>query len=476
MYWIPLVINIFLAAAIVFLERRHVAATWAWLLVLVFLPIVGFIIYIVFGQNLSKIKIFRFPTRFFEEYGRMIEVQYRHLKAGEFSFNDAAAADNQAAIMLNLVHGKSLFSQDNAVDIYTDGKAKFEALLRDIDAAEHHIHMLYYIYRNDEIGRTIRDRLVMKAKAGVEVRVLIDDMGSSRLPRSFFRPLLEAGGQAAAFFPSNWLPYLNFRVNYRNHRKMVIIDGQVGYIGGFNIGDEYLGLNRKFGYWRDTHIRISGSAVDSLQIRFLLDWNNASTRKMKYDRRYFPVKQTTGTAGMQIVSSGPDSDQEQIKDGMLKLIYATRKSIFIQTPYFVPDESMLGALKIAALSGVDVRIMIPNKPDHPFVYWASWSYLGKLLRHGVRAYIYDRGFIHAKTIVMDGQTASVGTSNFDVRSFKLNFEVNAFIFHTETAGKLHDIFLADMAHARELTWEEYERRRWIIRFKESVSRLLSPIL
>lgn len=468
--------NIFLAAAIVFLERRNVAATWAWLLILLFLPLVGFIVYIVFGQNLSKRQIFRMASEHTAEYHRLLEAQKQALDSNEYEFRDTASRNNQSAIQLNLVHGQSLFSQDNEIDIFTNGRDKFTALLRDIEAAQHHIHLLYYIYRHDEIGKLIRDALVRKAKQGVSVRVLVDDMGSSRLPRSFFRPLIEAGGETAAFFPSKWLPYLNFRVNYRNHRKLVIIDGHIGYIGGFNIGDEYLGRNRKFGYWRDTHLRLKGSAVDAMQFRFLLDWNNASAKKIGVDPYHFPPKQTAGSAGVQIVSSGPDSEREQIKDGIMKLIYSSKRSIYIQTPYFVPDETMLHAIQIAAMSGVDVRIMIPNKPDHIFVYWASLSHIGKLLPHGVRVFIYDHGFIHAKMIVVDGQTASVGTANFDMRSFKLNFETNAFLFDTNIAGKLTKIFKTDMTLSRELTWAEYQQRRLIVRFKESVSRLLSPIL
>jgi cardiolipin synthase len=474
--WLLAIMNILLAAAIIFLERRNVGTTWAWLLILLFIPIVGFVVYVVFGQNLSRRKIFRLSSKHADEYQLLLEGQLQALETNAILFNDISAKENQSAIHLNLTHSQSLFSQDNHIDIFTDGEAKFSALLRDIEAAQHHIHLLYFILKNDNIGKKVRDALVAKAKQGVKVRVLVDDMGSVRLPRSFFHSLIAAGGQASAFFPSKWLPYLNFRMNYRNHRKLVIIDGQTGYIGGFNIGDEYLGKDPKFGYWRDTHLRLTGSAVDDLQFRFMLDWSNAATSKFGVDRSYFPLKKVVGTTGVQIVSSGPDSERQQIKDGMIKLMYSTKKSMYIQTPYFIPDESMMHAIKIAVMSGVDVRIMIPNKPDHIFVYWASLSQIGELLPLGVRIFIYEHGFIHAKTIVMDGKTSSVGTANFDVRSFKLNFEVNAFIYDIETSGRLHAIFEEDMALSTELTWEKYQQRKWTIRFKESVSRLLSPIL
>lgn len=469
--------NIILAATIVFLERRHVAATWAWLLILLFIPIVGFIVYIVFGQNLSRRKLFKLMDKHADEFNERLNKQVQALEYNEATFNDRASERFRSAIRLNIQHGKALFSQNNRITLFKDGEEKFASVLKEIEAAEHHIHMLYYIYKRGYIGEIVRDALVAKAQEGVRVRVIIDDMGSSRLPRSFFRPLIEAGGEVALFFPSKWLPYLNFRVNYRNHRKIVVIDGQIGYLGGINIGDEYLGMSPKFGYWRDTHMKLTGNAVDALQFRFLLDWGQAAHRKFDVDDTYFPpVKREEGDVGMQIVSSGPDSESEQIKDGMIRLIYASKQSIYIQTPYFVPDESMMNAIKIAAKSGVDVRIMLPNKPDHIFVHWASLSHVGELLPLGVRVFEYEKGFMHAKTIVVDGRAASVGTANFDVRSFKLNFEANAFIFDTSTASELHAMFEEDVANSEELTWEKYEQRSLYIRFKESISRLLSPIL
>ncbi len=287
--------------------------------------------------------------------------------------------------------------------------------------------------------------------------------------------MIKAGGEVASFFPSK-IPLINLRINYRNHRKLAIIDGKYGFIGGFNIGNEYIGLSKKFGYWRDTHLRIKGSSVHMMQTRFFLDWRHASKEKTLYDEKYYPTIETNGKTGIQIVSSGPDSEQEQIKIGYLKMINSARESIYIQTPYFVPDQSILEALKIASLSGVDVKIMIPNKPDHMFVYWATYSYIGELLGSGVKAYTYENGFIHAKTIVVDGKISSVGTANIDVRSFKLNFEVNAFIYDTKTSTELKKIFEDDLKISSEITIEKYKRRSKLIVVKESISRLLSPVL
>ena len=256
-----------------------------------------------------------------------------------------------------------------------------------------------------------------------------------------------------------------------------MIDGRIGYIGGFNVGDEYLGLSKKFGYWRDTHLRIEGSSVHPLQTRFLLDWNQASIRnRVHYSERYFPAIPTKGDTAIQIVSSGPDTEWANIKNGYIKLISSAKKHIYIQTPYFIPDESFLDAVKIAALSGIDVRIMIPNKPDHMFVYWATYSYVGVLLDVGAKIYIYDKGFIHAKMVVVDDEAASVGTANIDNRSFTLNFEVNTFIYDIEVSHSLSEIFERDMLDSYELTKALYAERSLWIKFKESVSRLLSPIL
>lgn len=306
--------------------------------------------------------------------------------------------------------------------------------------------------------------------------MLYDELGSRTLRKKFFKELREAGGHVEVFFPSKLRP-INLRLNYRNHRKLVIIDGIIGYVGGFNVGDEYLGLNPKFGYWRDTHIRLQGTAVHAIQTRFILDWNQASHHHtLTYIPNHFPDYGPKGNVGMQIVTSGPDSEWEQIKNGYIKMISNAKRSILIQTPYFIPDASLLDALRIACLSGIDVNIMIPNKPDHAFVYWATLSYIGELLKAGATVYIYDNGFIHAKTIVVDDEIASVGTANIDVRSFRLNFEVNAFIYDITIAKKLVSTFKEDLLVSRKYTYEEYLQRPLWIRIKESVSRLLSPIL
>ncbi|MBD2846938.1 cardiolipin synthase [Paenibacillus sp. IB182496] len=469
------VLNIFLAATVIFLERRNVAATWAWLLVLFFLPSVGFILYLIIGQNLSRRKIYKIKIDRLRHIRHILHNQFQLLEQRKIKFKDPEITRYHDMIFMNLVSSRALFTQDNRVEIFTDGQSKFDSLLDTIAAAKDHIHLLYFIVRDDELGNRLVKALAERAAAGVEVRFLYDHVGSRALPRRFFQPLTQAGGYVAAFFPSR-IPLLNLRLNYRNHRKLAIIDGKYGYLGGFNIGNEYLGLNKRYGAWRDTHLRLEGSAVQQIQVQFVLDWNLASVHQFLLKRRYFPEVHEPGSVGMQIVSSGPDSEWEQIKNGYLKMIYAAKQSICLQTPYFIPDESLLTALKLAAASGVDVQVMIPNNPDHKVVYWASSSYLGELLESGARVFLYSDGFLHAKTIVVDGRLASVGTSNIDIRSFRLNFEMNAFIFDTETATRLWRIFQQDIEVSTELTWEAYLKRSLMLKLKESLARLLSPIL
>ncbi|SFL49837.1 cardiolipin synthase [Salibacterium qingdaonense] len=469
-------LNLIFAVIIIFLERKDATSTWAWLMVLLFVPFLGFILYLIFGQNLSRKRLFDWEDIKKIGIEDLIKEQIHSLREHRFHFSDPDARDYRDLIYMHLVNNDALLTENNQVSIYTDGREKFDQLIEDINQATDHIHLQYYIFRNDELGTRLLEALTKKAREGVRVRILYDEMGSRKLPKRAFHTLKKAGGEVEIFFPRR-IPLINLRLNYRNHRKVVVIDGVTGYLGGFNVGDEYLGLDPKFGYWRDTHLRMTGQVVKALQTRFILDWNQATHRHyIHYEDRLFPVHEATGDTAAQIISSGPDSEWEQIKNGYIKMIMAAKDSIYIQTPYFIPDQSLMDTLRIAALSGKDVRIMIPNKPDHPFVYWATYSHIGELLKTGARVYVYENGFIHAKTIVVDGKVSSIGTANIDVRSFRLNFEVNAFLYHRPTAERMALTFETDMKHCRELTLKDYRERSLWIRFKESISHLLSPIL
>lgn len=468
------VINIGLALSVIFLERKDAPATWAWLMVLFFIPIVGFFLYLVFGKPLRGTRIFKWDRESKHGVKKAVQKQMRAIENNNFHFRQQELMEYKDLYYLHLRNNDAIFTQNNQVNIFTDGTEKFKALIHDLEQATDHIHLLYYIIRHDELGQRIARVLMKKAKAGVDVRVLYDDMGSRMLRPKFVRELRKAGVRVDSFFPPK-IPKINFKINYRNHRKLVIIDGKLGYIGGFNIGDEYVGKSKKFGYWRDTHLRIEGDAVRNMQTRFILDWNQASRNHIHYEKRFYDAV-PKGDTGIQIVSSGPDSSWEQIKNGYIKMIMSAKEYIYLQTPYYIPDESLRDALQIAALSGVDVKIMIPNMPDHPFVYWATFSHIGDVLEAGAEAYIYQKGFMHAKTIVVDGKIASVGTANIDVRSFRLNFEVNAFIYDIAIAQQLVAEFEEDMRHSTQMPKSLYDKRSLGIRMKESVSRLLSPIL
>jgi cardiolipin synthase len=303
----------------------------------------------------------------------------------------------------------------------------------------------------------------------------MDAMGSRLMTHGVMAEFAAAGGQYAFFFPPKFR-VINLKFNYRNHRKIVIIDGRVGYLGGYNIAREYLDLKKKFGHWRDTHLRIEGPCLHSMNARFFLDWRFASREQVPLDEAYVSETADAGSSDVQIVSSGPDSLRQEIKSAYLKMISAARRNIYIQSPYFIPDSSIFDALQIAALSGVDVRIMIPCMPDHIFVYWATYYYCGLLLRSGVKVYIYGNGFMHAKTISVDGEVCSVGSANFDIRSYKLNFETNAFIFDEHEVYRHEAIFEEDMAECIELTRMLYARRSLWVKFKENIARLLSDLL
>lgn len=468
-------LNILFAIAIIFVQRKNPTAIAAWLLVLFLIPVLGFILFLVFGQDYRKAKMFKLKSETDKELMEIVSSQKTHLKSLKTDVNDRWSGALHRMILMLLESNVAVITLNNKVRVYTDGKKKFADLLEAIRNARDHVHMEYYIMKDDGIGRDIITALAERARAGVEVRLLLDGLGSSALPRRFFEEFKKAGGKHAVFFPS-MIPFINIRMNYRNHRKIAVIDGDTAFVGGYNIGDDYLGLYKRWGNWRDAAVRIEGHGAMAAQLRFFLDWNYASKDRIDFNDRFFPDKPLPDASAIQIVSGGPDIKWNPVKESYLKMITSATETVYLQSPYFIPDESVSDALRIAALSGIDVRIMIPDRPDHMFVYWASHSYVEELLDSGVRAYTYDNGFLHAKTIVIDGTVASVGSANWDVRSFKLNFETNAIIYDEAVAGELHQAYLDDLAVCTELTPAWYAKQSWFFRARSSVSRLFSPIL
>ncbi len=470
------VINMILAIVIIFFQRREPRSVWTWLLVLYALPIVGFILYLMIGQDMHKSKMFKLKEME-DELEAVIKAQEDSIARRKYKDGPEELGDYESLIIYNMESSNSLLTKNNDIKIITDGKEKFSKLQEDIKAARKFIHIQYYIIRMDELFDHLKDMLLEKVKEGVEVRILYDSMGCKSVPKKYFKNLQRQGIQMAEFFPA-FLGRLQLRINYRNHRKIVVVDGETAYIGGFNVGREYLGLDEKFGYWRDTHLRIQGSAVPELQTRFILDWDYAAKENLIAQKMYYPKPSIpfSGESQIQVISSGPDSTYHNIRNNFLRLIHSAKKNIYIQTPYFIPDESIMDALKMAAVAGIDIRIMIPCKPDHPFVYWATYAYIGEMIRAGGRCYTYNNGFLHAKGMIVDGKVMCFGTANMDIRSFKLNFEVNVMVYDKEISKKMEQIFIKDLKKCSEITSYVYARRKIIVRVKEQFCRLLSPLM
>ena len=492
-----IVINLLFSVIIVFFQRRDPRSVWTWLLALNFIPVFGIVFYLLFGQDLKKSRMFK-VKEISDRLNMPVRNQEKLLLSNDMpeEMMDPMSRDFSSLILYNLATSGAVLTMDNHVKVYTDGQVKFEALRTALRKARRFIHIQYYIIKNDEVFDSIIPILEDKIREGVEVRILYDGMGGRFMPKKKWEQLRRSGIRVGVFF-APFLGWLNLRVNYRNHRKIVIIDGAVGFVGGFNIGREYISKDPAFGYWRDTHLRITGEAVVSLQIRFALDWNYATGENLFKNEAYFQPSQSGdgdsphkaesakldehacqdgSQVCMQIIASGPDTREPHIRNNYLALFHKAKRHIYIQTPYFVPDDAILSALKIAALSGVDVRLMIPCKPDHPFVYRATCAYAGELLDYGVKVYIYTNGFLHSKGIMIDGRVSCYGTANMDIRSFELNFEVNATIYDEDVTAELERAFMNDLPHCRQVTRENYEKRGLWTRIREQGSRLLSPLL
>ena len=469
-----LVLNIFFIMIVIFFERKRVINTLGWVLILSLTSYIGFFFYLFFGLGFRKRKRLKNNNdnfifqKFLIRRNELIEKTNQiELKKDYF--------DLVYYLEYNL---KSLYYPSNEITLYTDGVDFFNVLKQNIANAKVFIHIEYYIFRNDTLGTEIKNLLIKKAKEGVEIKFIYDGMGSLSVKDRFFNDLREAGAEVECFFPPTLLPF-NIRWNFRNHRKIVVIDGQEAYVGGFNVGDEYLGKNKKFGYWRDTQLKIEGDIIDSIEAEFLMDWLFVKKQKISKDfetDKYFPKREPKGSIDMQICSSGPNYDHPYIKDSIVKLISKAKKSIYIQTPYFIPDDTIQDLLKIAVLSGVRVNIMIPNKPDHIFVYWATLYNAGELLELGAKVYTYENGFLHSKVLIVDDEVSTIGTANMDMRSFYVNFEIKTIIYNEAFALKLKEEFYRDIKLSKELTLEKYRNRGRKVKIKESISRLVSPIL
>jgi cardiolipin synthase len=462
---------IVIAAAVaiihVLMDNRQPAKTMAWVLVIGFIPVVGVVFYLFFGINHRKERII--------SQGQMDELTKRSMLSFVGQHNFRVPERQKPLVDLFVNQNLALPFKDNRIDIMTDGYAFFPELLKDIAEATHHIHINIYIFEDDALGRLVADALMTKARQGVKVRLIYDDVGCWRVGNRFFEQMREAGVEVVPFLPVHF-PSFTSKVNYRNHRKIIVIDGRIGYIGGMNIARRYVSDK-----WRDTMLRVQGGVVYALQRAFLVDWYFVD-HTLITDRIYYPPVSEELTAKnhqlvAQVVTSGPMARYPEIMQGFVRIILAARRYIYIETPYFLPNEPILFALKTAALAGVDVRLMCPLYSDARFLDWASRSYLREIHEAGAKIYLYEPGFLHSKLLISDDSLVSCGSTNVDFRSLENNFEANVFVYDEGTALRLKKIFLDDQSQAVLLS--DVPNRlhpKFYARLWESFTRLVSPLL
>lgn len=460
----------------IFLKGEDPAATTSWLLVFVAFPVIGFLAYLVFGRSFNKERTMRARLEANSDAyaDEMLILTDEILRYSEFTGIELA---NKKLIKLLENNSGSPLTVYNETKVYIEGESQFMDIIKDIEAAKSFIHLEYFIIKDDKTGSELMRALEKKASQGVIVKLIYDDVGSLMLNDEFFEGLKAEGGRVYSFLPV-WFPSFTRELNYRNHRKILIVDGEIAYIGGMNIADEYRGKSIKFSHWRDTHLRIMGDAVWSIAKCFSQDWEFVSSEKLPeyktLGKKRYAIREHQIQA-MQIVSSGPDGEWESMMQAFLLMISSADNTIKITTPYLVPDKTIMDALRTAALAGVEVDIVIPDKPDHFFVYWATRANLQTLLESGVRIHEYKKGFIHSKGIVIDGKISSIGTANFDMRSLKLNFEINSFIYDAELSGQIEASFDEDIRNSVKLDVDEYKKRQFRNRVLESVGRIVSPL-
>lgn len=472
-HWIFIVLYVAVIVGImltVLMDNRQPAKTIAWVLVLLFVPVVGIVLYIFFGQNTRKMKLI--SGRSLDQLSKrsMLEfVEQRNLRMPEYFSSLVRLFTNQSL---------SLPFKDNAVEFYTDGYQFFPALLQAIKGATNHIHLDTYIIADDPLGRLVSDALIAKAREGVEVRLIYDDVGCWRVPERFFDRMRQVGVKVRSFMPVRF-PAFTSKVNYRNHRKVCVIDGTQGFIGGMNIALRYVkGLHGGTLPWRDTHMRLRGSVVYALQRAFLVDWYFVD-RTLINDHRYYPPMpwHISNDSLAQVVTSSPIAQWPDIMQGYVRILLEAKWYVYMETPYFLPTEPVLFAMRTAALAGVDVRLLIPRRSDAWLIQLASMSYVTETLEAGVKVRLYEKGFNHSKLLVADDQISTCGSTNIDFRSFENNFEANVFFYDRQTALRIKDIYMRDedcsinFSEAREL-----HHRPYMHRFVESLLRLLSPLL
>jgi cardiolipin synthase len=460
----------------ILLTKKDSNSATAWCLFVFFLPLFGPLVFLIFGwQNVYRpLSRKRRHRRMYESTrptGRKADPDHPTVPG---SPEEAVHPGLETLGKLAERCGAFPYTFGNSINLYTEGTATHQAMLEAIRSAEHHIHLETFILQPDETGRQVLEALTERARAGIQVRLLYDAMGSHNLERKLLQPLAAAGGKHSVFLPLN--PFRRrIQINMRNHRKILVVDGRVGFAGGMNIGDEYLGKCPRFGYWRDTHLRLEGPAVAGLQHIFLEDWDFAASEELR-ERPYFPPPKAVGSIPAQIIDSGPDREFKAIREIYFAAILSARKRVWIASPYFVPDAGLLDALCLAGYRGVDVRFLGLYQPDKWLPYFAARYYWGQVLDAGVKVYQYTRGMMHSKVVIVDGEWASVGSANMDMRSLHLNFEANCLVYSAEVAASLERAFLDDLAVSIRLDRHVFHARPLSGRLVDNACRLMSPVL
>ncbi len=451
---------------VIITENRNPLKSIAWITALLYLPIVGFVLYLFFGQSFRKQKIIS------KNCIKRIKTSSKNSFERETLF---AKMPEKSQGLVNLLHqnNDACPYDHNTVEVYTNGQDAFKSVFAEIEKATHHIHVQFFIVESGNIGDNLKDLLIRKAKEGVKVRLIYDSLGSWKLPKKYLNELRSAGVETGSFLKVR-LPFFSNKVNYRNHRKLVVVDGKVGFIGGMNVADRYV-VGDNLGNWRDTLIKIEGQAVHGLQHSFLVDWYFISRSYITH-ADYYPEIVTDGNEIIQTVTSAPDTDWETILQAFCKIIATAKDYVYMQTPYFLPPESLLNTIKVAALSGVDVRLLLSENSDARLTNIASRSYLREIMESGVKVYFYDNGFIHSKTIVADDQISTIGSTNMDFRSFELHFEINSFIYSHDFALKMKEIYMKDLACSKKIELSVWKKRERWKKINESFARLFSPLL
>lgn len=467
-------VSVFVFCLMIVFENRNPVKTLSWLLVILFVPVIGVIVYFFFGRNYRKQKIY--TRKGMADTARLADTAERQVKllTSFLSGESEAVRSKEHLIHLMLRNNRSILTLNNRIDLLINGRQTFPAMLDAIASATQFIHLEFYRFEPDKLGMEFSELLKRKANEGVRVRVIYDDVGSWNIRKPYVKMMRDAGVQLFPFHPVRF-PSFSSKINYRNHRKILVVDGKVGFVGGLNIADKYLQGLPDLGQWVDTHLRLEGEAVAALDRVFITDWDFVSGEELSPDGSVENIVQTSNKCLVQVASSGPDTDWATIMQVYFSAIATAKSSIYLTSPYFSPDECLLTALKTAALSGVDVRMIFPEATDSIIANWNTRSYISELLEAGVRIFLYSNGFIHSKYLLVDNIFSSVGSPNVDVRSFDLDFEVTALIYDEDFALRLGVLFAEDLKKCNEVQKEEWMKRPRRVRYKESIARIFGPL-